>query len=174
LARRLGEHEDVDSGVGGGRRAVRFGNGARWLETGTAGSHYYWRLDGRCAASDLVLLVHVANQSMSAYIRRCAAHSRSKRETSADAVDEGSVEQQAGVKWGRMKQATKQKTNKKIVIEHLYKAIATMRSQQGHNSEKGQVQRVVEIRKRDYDVSVPDSLYKTIGRRIREFNARQS
>jgi len=44
-----------------------------------------------------------------------------------------------------MKQATKQKTDKKIVIEHLFKAIATMRSQQGPNSAKGQVQRVVEI-----------------------------
>ena len=70
-----------------------------------------------------------------------------------------------------MKQPTRQKTNKKIVIEHLYKAIATMRSQQVHNSRKGQVQRVVEILIRDYGVSVPDSLHKTIGRRIREFNA---
>jgi RecB family endonuclease NucS len=63
-----------------------------------------------------------------------------------------------------MKQATKQKTDKKIVIEHLFKAIATMRSQQGPNSAKGQVQRVVEILKRDYGVSVPGSLRKTIGR----------
>ena len=46
-----------------------------------------------------------------------------------------------------------------------------MRSQQVHNSRKGQVQRVVEILIRDYGVSVPDSLHKTIGRRIREFNA---
>jgi hypothetical protein len=67
-----------------------------------------------------------------------------------------------------MKQATKQKT-----IEHLYKAIATMRSQQSPNGGKGQVQRVVEILKRDYGVSVPDSLHKTISRRIREFNAGQ-
>ena len=72
-----------------------------------------------------------------------------------------------------MKQPTKQKTNKKIVIEHLYKAIATMRSRQGHNSAKEQVKRVVEILKRDYGVSVPDSLHNTIGRRIREFNAGQ-
>jgi hypothetical protein len=72
-----------------------------------------------------------------------------------------------------MKQPTRQKTNKKIVIEHLYKAIATMRSQQGHNSKKGQVQCVVEILKRDYGISVPDRLHNTIGRRIKEFNAGQ-
>ena len=72
-----------------------------------------------------------------------------------------------------MEQATKQKRNKQIVIEHLYKAIATMRSQQGPNGGKGQVQRVVEILKRDYGVSVPHSLPKTVGRRIREFNAGQ-
>jgi hypothetical protein len=59
------------------------------------------------------------------------------------------------------------------VIEHLYKAIAKMQSQQGHNRAKSQVQRVVEILKRDYGVSVPDNLHKTIGRRIREFNAGQ-
>jgi hypothetical protein len=70
-------------------------------------------------------------------------------------------------------QPTKEKTNKKIVIEHLYKAIATMRSQQSHRSAKEQVQRVVEILKRDYGVSVPDSLHKTIRRRIKEFNAGQ-
>ena len=72
-----------------------------------------------------------------------------------------------------MKQPTRQKTNKKIVIEHLYKAIATMRSQQGHNSKKGQVQCVVEILKRDYGISVPDRLHNTIRRRIKEFNAGQ-
>ena len=70
-----------------------------------------------------------------------------------------------------MKQATKQKTNKKI--EHLYKAIVTMRSEQGHNTAKEQVQRVVEILKRDYGVPVPDSLRNNIGRRIKEFNAGQ-
>ena len=57
-----------------------------------------------------------------------------------------------------MKQAKKQKK-----IEHLYKAIVTMRSEQGHNSAKGKVQRVVEILKRDYGVSVPDNLHRTIG-----------
>jgi hypothetical protein len=67
-----------------------------------------------------------------------------------------------------MKQARKQKTT----IEHLYKAIATMRNEQGHKR-VGQVQRVVEILKRDYGVSVPDSLHSTIGKRIREFNAGQ-
>jgi hypothetical protein len=72
-----------------------------------------------------------------------------------------------------MKRATKQKTNKKIVIENLYKAIAKMRSQQGDNGGKTKVQLVVEILKRDYGVSVPDRLHKTIGRRIREFNAEQ-
>jgi hypothetical protein len=72
-----------------------------------------------------------------------------------------------------MEQPKKQKTNKKIVIEHLYKAIATMRSQQGHNSAKEKIQCVVEILKRDYGVSVEDNLHKTIGRRIREFNAGQ-
>ena len=73
-----------------------------------------------------------------------------------------------------MEQATKQKRNKQIVIEHLYKAIATMRSQQGPNGGKGQVQRVVEILKRDYGVSISDSLHRMIGKRIREFNAGQS
>ena len=68
----------------------------------------------------------------------------------------------------RMKRAMKRKK-----IEHLYKAIVTMRSEQGHNSAKEQVQRVVEILKCDYGVSVPDSLRNTIGRRIREFNAGQ-
>jgi len=58
-------------------------------------------------------------------------------------------------------------------IEHLYKAIVTMRSEQGHNTVKEQVQRVVEILKRDYGVSVPDSRRNTIGHRIREFNAGQ-
>jgi len=72
-----------------------------------------------------------------------------------------------------MGQPTKQRGNKKIVIEHLYKAIATMRGEQDHNSAKERVQRVVEILKRDYGVSVPDSLHNTIGRRIREFNAGQ-
>ena len=67
-----------------------------------------------------------------------------------------------------MKQARKRKK-----IEHLYKAIATMRSEQGHNTVKEQAQRVVEILKRDYGVSVPDNLHKTIGKRIREFNAGQ-
>jgi len=66
-----------------------------------------------------------------------------------------------------VKQARKQKK-----IEHLYKAIATMRSEQGHNTAKEQAQRVVEILKRDYGVSVSDSL-QMIGRRIREFNAGQ-
>ena len=70
-----------------------------------------------------------------------------------------------------MKQPTRQKTNKKIVIEHLYKAIATMRSQ--HNSKKGRVQCVVEILKRDYGISVPDRLHNTIRSRIKEFNAGQ-
>ena len=73
-----------------------------------------------------------------------------------------------------MKQPAKQKTNRKIVIEHVYKAIATMRSQQGHKSAKGQVRRVVEILKRDYGVSVPKSLHKTISRRIREFDSGQT
>ena len=73
-----------------------------------------------------------------------------------------------------MKQATKQKTDKKIVIEHLFKAIATMRSQQGPNSVKEKVQCVVEILERDYGVSVTDNQRKTIGRSIREFNAGQS
>jgi hypothetical protein len=67
-----------------------------------------------------------------------------------------------------MKQAMKRK---RIVIEHLYKAIATMRSEQGHNTAKEQVQRVVEILKCDYGVSVPDNLHRTIGKRIKEFNA---
>jgi predicted DNA-binding ribbon-helix-helix protein len=61
----------------------------------------------------------------------------------------------------------------KIVIEHLYKAIAKMRSQQGDNDGNAKVQRVVEILKRDYGVSVPYSLHKTVGRRIREFDAGQ-
>jgi hypothetical protein len=63
---------------------------------------------------------------------------------------------------------------KRRKIEHLYKAIATMRSEQGHNSVKERVQRVVEILKRDYDVSVPDNLHNTIGKRIRQFNAGQN
>jgi hypothetical protein len=67
-----------------------------------------------------------------------------------------------------VKQARKRKK-----IEHLYKAIATMRSEQGQNSAKGQVQRVVEILKRDYGVSVPGSLHRMIGRRIKQFNAGQ-
>jgi len=71
-----------------------------------------------------------------------------------------------------MKRATKRKTNRKI--EHLYKAIATMRSQQGRNTAKmQQVQCVVDILKSDYGVSVTDNERKTIGRRIREFNAGQ-
>jgi len=49
-----------------------------------------------------------------------------------------------------------------------------MRSQQDPNSEKTQVQCVVEILERDYGVSVTDNQRKTIGRRIREFNAGQS
>ena len=67
-----------------------------------------------------------------------------------------------------MKQARKQRK-----IEHLYKAIATMRSEQGHNTVKEQAQRVVEILKRDYGVSISDSLHRMIGKRIREFNAGQ-
>ena len=67
-----------------------------------------------------------------------------------------------------MKQARKQRK-----IEHLYKAIATMRSEQGHNTVKDQAQRVVEILKRDYGVSVSDNLHKFIGRRIKQFNAGQ-
>jgi hypothetical protein len=70
-----------------------------------------------------------------------------------------------------MDQTAKQKTNKKI--EHLYEAIAKMRSEQRHNGTRGQVQHLIEILKSDYGVSVPDSLHKTIGRRIREFNAGQ-
>jgi hypothetical protein len=65
-----------------------------------------------------------------------------------------------------VKQARKQRK-----IEHLYKAIAIMRSEQGHNTVKEQAQRVVEILKRDYGVSVPDSLRRMVGRRIKEFNA---
>jgi hypothetical protein len=68
-----------------------------------------------------------------------------------------------------MKQARKQKK-----IEHIYKAIATMRSEQGPNTAKEQVQRVVEILKRDYGVSVPDNLHRIIGKRISEFNAGQT
>jgi hypothetical protein len=67
-----------------------------------------------------------------------------------------------------MKRGRKQKK-----IEHLYKAIATMRSEQGHNTAKTEVQCVVEILERDYGVSVTDNQRKTIGRRIREFNAGQ-
>ena len=69
---------------------------------------------------------------------------------------------------GGVKQARKRKK-----IEHLYKAIATMRSEQGHNTVKEQAQRVVEILKCDYGVSVPDSLHRMIGRRIKQFNAGQ-
>ena len=64
--------------------------------------------------------------------------------------------------------------NEKIVIEYLYEPIATMRSEQRHNGTRGQVQHVVEILKRDYGVSVPDRLHKTIGPRIRKFNTGQS
>jgi len=78
-----------------------------------------------------------------------------------------------GVKWWPHK-ASYETENKKIVIEHLYKTIATMRSQQDHNSEKGQVQRVVEILKREFGISVSNSLHKTLGRRIREFDAGQN
>jgi hypothetical protein len=67
----------------------------------------------------------------------------------------------------------KPKTTKKIVIEHLYKAIAKMRSQRGRYSDKTQVQSVVEILKSHYGVSVPDTLHKTIGRRIGDFKAGQ-
>jgi hypothetical protein len=67
-----------------------------------------------------------------------------------------------------VKQARKRRKS-----EHLYKAIATMRSEQGHNTVKEQAQRVVEILKCDYGVSVPDNLHKIIGRRIREFSAGQ-
>jgi hypothetical protein len=49
-----------------------------------------------------------------------------------------------------------------------------MRSQQDHNSEKGQVQRVVEILKREFGISVSNSLHKTLGRRIRKFDAGQN
>jgi hypothetical protein len=62
---------------------------------------------------------------------------------------------------------------KRRKIEHLYKAIATMRSEEGHSTVKEQAQRVVEILKRDYGVSVPDSLHRMIGKRIGEFNAGQ-
>jgi len=48
-----------------------------------------------------------------------------------------------------------------------------MRSEQGHNTVKEQAQRVVEILKCDYGVSVPDSLHRMIGRRIKQFNAGQ-
>jgi len=68
----------------------------------------------------------------------------------------------------------KQKPNKTIVIKHLYKAIAKMRSQRGRYSGKTQVQCVVEILKCDYGVSVADYLHTTIARRIREFDAGQS
>ena len=67
-----------------------------------------------------------------------------------------------------MKRARKRKR-----IEHLYKAIATMRTEQGHNTVKEQVQRVVEILKSDYGISVPDNLHRFIGRRITEFNEGQ-
>jgi hypothetical protein len=40
---------------------------ARWLEIGTAGSDAGGRLDGKCAASDLIFLVRVANPGMSAF-----------------------------------------------------------------------------------------------------------
>ena len=49
-----------------------------------------------------------------------------------------------------------------------------MRSEQGHNTVKEQAQRVVEILKRDYGVSISESLLRMIGKRIREFNAGQS
>ena len=65
-------------------------------------------------------------------------------------------------------------SNKKVVIEHLNKAIAKMRHHRGDNGGKTQIERVVETLKRDYSVSVSDSQYKTIGRRIREFNAEQN
>jgi len=78
-----------------------------------------------------------------------------------------------GVKWWPH-EASYETENKKIVIEHLYKTIATMRSQQDHNSEKGQVQRVVEILKREFGISVSNSLHKTLGRRIRKFDAGQN
>jgi len=71
----------------------------------------------------------------------------------------------AGTKGGGVKQRRK--------IEHLYKAIAIMRSEQGYNNVKEQAQRVVEILKRHYGVSVPDTLHITIGKRIREFNKGQ-
>jgi hypothetical protein len=70
-----------------------------------------------------------------------------------------------------MDQTAKQKTNKKI--EHLYEAIAKMRSEQRHNGTRGQLQHVIEILKSDYGISVPDTLHKTIGRRIKEFKAGQ-
>ena len=63
------------------------------------------------------------------------------------------------------------KTNPKVVIEHLYKAIAKVRSQHRHDSVKAQARYVIEILKRDYGVSVPDSLQNIIARRIKEFNA---
>jgi hypothetical protein len=82
----------------------------------------------------------------------------------------GQPKHQAGVKWWP-REASYETENKKIVIEHLYKAIATMRSQQDHNSEKGQSSASL---KREYGISVPNSLHKTLGRRIREFEARQN
>jgi hypothetical protein len=57
-----------------------------------------------------------------------------------------------------MGQSAKQKSDKKIVIEHLYEAIAKMRAQQGHNSVRAQARFVVEILKPDYSVSIPGSL----------------
>jgi hypothetical protein len=48
-----------------------------------------------------------------------------------------------------------------------------MRSEQRHNGTRGQLQHVIEILKSDYGISVPDTLHKTIGRRIKEFKAGQ-
>jgi DNA-binding CsgD family transcriptional regulator len=70
-------------------------------------------------------------------------------------------------------QPAKQTKYKKIVIDHLYKAIAKVRSQHRHDSVRAQVRYVIEILKRDYGVSVPDSLQKTIARRIKDFNMGQ-
>jgi len=57
-----------------------------------------------------------------------------------------------------------------IVMEHLWQAIAKMRSeQQEQNRGKTQLQRVIEILDEQHGVSVPDGLHRTIGRRIREF-----
>jgi hypothetical protein len=73
--------------------------------------------------------------------------------------------------WRRcMDQPAKQTKYKKIVIENLYQAIANVRSQYRHESVRAQARYVIEILKRDYGVSVPVRLQKTIARRIKEFS----